>query len=438
MPLKNFENIGTLQQYEYLKGVITSTPDSATDTCTVRVRVAGNNTDGSNTFQDVEFPDTPIFYHCNPESVERSNGAIEGSAAGFAIDDEVIVLKQRIYPEPSIFVIGHIDGIRSCTKAAIVFYYQESGIKSYYVFKKLSLNGTVSTFDVKHPDTEATITQPILFNSNLLYDGSGVTIAELLTYNGLTLAFASTSEANATLSQDFVAEQYVGYDHFQQLRGVIYTPIGTTYFDPIVIEPDLYKNFNYVIYTIPCDSPIVPPCGRVDRTEELTITQSPTAKFATLLPPSTQCPTPRTGLPFGYYVKSHLRYDYAQYYNTLMDSEEYVEAIAYFLNGSKISIECPGIGPSSTASYRDGGFYYANGIGIGWEQIYVVFTGISTHYYINIYFESEMSVKSTDPPITYNYDVESLSIILDTDDLVGFFSGVANAKPKIYNVYSQN
>lgn len=116
MPRKNFENIGDLQGYEYLKGVITDDPDTDTDTCTVRVKVvAGEAEDGSVSYEDHEFENTPIFYHCEEDSAEREdNGAILGAAAGFAINDEVIVLKQRPGLDDKIFVIGHLGGIKSC------------------------------------------------------------------------------------------------------------------------------------------------------------------------------------------------------------------------------------------------------------------------------------------------------------------------------------
>lgn len=125
MPRKNFENIGVLQGYEYIRGVITDDPDFDTDTCTVKIRVvSGEDQDGNATYDEVEFKDTPIFYHCSEDAEEREdNGAIEGSAAGFTKDDEVILLKQREgapgpdgepVASPKIFVIGHVEGIRSC------------------------------------------------------------------------------------------------------------------------------------------------------------------------------------------------------------------------------------------------------------------------------------------------------------------------------------
>lgn len=97
MPTHDFENIGDVLNFEILKGKITAI-DSATDTCTVTV--AGSSREAL------------IFYHCNPDSIARDNGAIEGGAAGFKVDDEVVVL---INSDKSVIkVIGHVDGIRPC------------------------------------------------------------------------------------------------------------------------------------------------------------------------------------------------------------------------------------------------------------------------------------------------------------------------------------
>lgn len=97
MPTHDFENIGDVLDFEILKGKITAI-DPATDTCTVTV--AGSSREAL------------IFYHCNPDSIARDNGAIEGGAAGFAVDDEVVVM---INSDNSVIkVIGHVDGIRSC------------------------------------------------------------------------------------------------------------------------------------------------------------------------------------------------------------------------------------------------------------------------------------------------------------------------------------
>lgn len=93
----NYGNVGELQDYEFLRGKIKSI-DSETDTCTVEVS-------GS-------VIDALLFYHCEPESAMRDNGAIEGAASGFSEDDNVIV--QIKHDRSEARVIAHLDGIRRC------------------------------------------------------------------------------------------------------------------------------------------------------------------------------------------------------------------------------------------------------------------------------------------------------------------------------------
>jgi len=98
MPLKNFQTVGELQDYRYLRGVITSV-DSGTDTCSVTV--------GDDLLESV-----PIFYHCNPDVAERDNGALEGAAGAFAVDDAVIVLQS----DEKVFVVAHVEDKKACEK----------------------------------------------------------------------------------------------------------------------------------------------------------------------------------------------------------------------------------------------------------------------------------------------------------------------------------
>jgi len=98
MPRYNFETVGDLQKNVFLRGTIQSI-DSATDTCTVNVAEIGEVS-------------ALLFYHCEPDSVLRSNGAIEGAAAGFAVGDEVVVQWNVEYREA--LVVAHVDGARSC------------------------------------------------------------------------------------------------------------------------------------------------------------------------------------------------------------------------------------------------------------------------------------------------------------------------------------
>lgn len=125
MPRKNFPTLGELQNYDYLRGVITSDPDSNTDTCSVRVKEA-RDVDGTIVYVDVNYDNIPIYYHCENDSALRENGAIEGAAAGFALNDSVAILKQRFSEgsteTPELFVFAHIDGIRRCYLSGIVLF----------------------------------------------------------------------------------------------------------------------------------------------------------------------------------------------------------------------------------------------------------------------------------------------------------------------------
>jgi hypothetical protein len=94
----NYPTVGDMQEYEFLRGIIVSI-DAATDTCTVDVCSVGVVT-------------ALLFYHCEPDSPLRDNGAIEGAAAGFAEEDEVIV--QVKHDKSEARVIAHIDGVRPC------------------------------------------------------------------------------------------------------------------------------------------------------------------------------------------------------------------------------------------------------------------------------------------------------------------------------------
>ncbi len=103
MPLKNFANIGELQQYEYLQGNITGV-DKKSDTCNITI--------GESSFDGV-----PIFYHCNPDAEELPNGALKNGAKAFEEDDDVVVLSELIdgtIESGKKFVIAHIGLKRKC------------------------------------------------------------------------------------------------------------------------------------------------------------------------------------------------------------------------------------------------------------------------------------------------------------------------------------
>ena len=65
----------------------------------------------------------------------RDNGAIIGGAGGFAIDDEVIVLKAL--DGSKIYVVGHVDGVRKCGVFAVFEFKFESYYGGYNVIKTI-------------------------------------------------------------------------------------------------------------------------------------------------------------------------------------------------------------------------------------------------------------------------------------------------------------
>jgi len=60
----------------------------------------------------------PIFYHCDPDVSVRTNGALAGAAAAFAIDDKVIIKFEDGAP----LVIARKDGLRACLKGLPIVY----------------------------------------------------------------------------------------------------------------------------------------------------------------------------------------------------------------------------------------------------------------------------------------------------------------------------
>lgn len=104
MGLINHPTIGDVQKYAYLIATVTDV-DSALDTVDFNGvgRCPARN-------------DIPIFYHCSHEAAERSNGALEGAAAAFSVDDRVIVqceITGALTYEP-VRVIGFEDQPKAC------------------------------------------------------------------------------------------------------------------------------------------------------------------------------------------------------------------------------------------------------------------------------------------------------------------------------------
>jgi len=191
MPKKNFKNIGALQGYEYVAGVIDSI-DGGNDTCGLTI--------GEDTFADV-----PIFYHCNPESEERDNGALEGAAGAFADGDDVIVLRQRekeqigttgLYHDIKLFVIGHVGHKRHCEHNFVICFIlrtEDSNINHYKIVEINESEITEGEFVVEEypiyaPDAEENdlpLTQPFIAYN---YDAPPgyYTVAELWQHNGVS------------------------------------------------------------------------------------------------------------------------------------------------------------------------------------------------------------------------------------------------------------
>lgn len=108
MPYYEHDNWGDIQNYIFVKGIITRI-DSKFDLADVDVEGYQN---GSN---------IPLFYHCSDDAEERSNGAIEGAAAAFSAGsgddptdgDKVIVMCEAATGKP-IRIVGFVEGIQPC------------------------------------------------------------------------------------------------------------------------------------------------------------------------------------------------------------------------------------------------------------------------------------------------------------------------------------
>lgn len=113
MPTHDFVDIGDVLDFELLQGEI-KTIDTASDTCTVSV--------GGVVYSAV------VFYHCEPTSTLRSNGAIQDGATGFQIGDQVFVMKKKVASPvlSEVKVVGHVTGCRHCSLSG----------SGYYVFYK--------------------------------------------------------------------------------------------------------------------------------------------------------------------------------------------------------------------------------------------------------------------------------------------------------------
>ncbi|MDY6893820.1 MAG: hypothetical protein SVO01_00155 [Thermotogota bacterium] len=166
MPRKNFKNIGALQSYEYLAGVIVGSPDADDDTCTVLIGAS-------------EYEDVPIFYHCDPDAAERENGAIVGAASGFSDSDNVIILEEK--GGDKLFVIAHIDGARHCHSGFMLCIKLWDYDNSEYQYLYYNVyQGTA--YNILSPVDGSQITQPF---TDADLTALGTDHASVISYNGL-------------------------------------------------------------------------------------------------------------------------------------------------------------------------------------------------------------------------------------------------------------
>ena len=100
----NHPNIGNVLKHVYLTATVTEV-DGANDTV---------NFTGIDPCPNAE--NIPLFYHCEPDSALRDNGALEGASGAFAIGDEVIVMCEIESAEHYIplKVIGFTDKAKAC------------------------------------------------------------------------------------------------------------------------------------------------------------------------------------------------------------------------------------------------------------------------------------------------------------------------------------
>jgi hypothetical protein len=117
MPTIDFSSIGNVMEYEFTEDTVSSV-NSEDDTCVL-------SANGS----------ALLFYHCEPTSPIRSNGAIEGASGGFSNGDHVIVMKHKTDSSKK-YVIGHTDGVKACGIGDIII---EMYLNTYNVRKKFAL-----------------------------------------------------------------------------------------------------------------------------------------------------------------------------------------------------------------------------------------------------------------------------------------------------------
>lgn len=145
-PKYNHENFGDVQNHIFAKGVITAV-DSTNDTADVTVEGYQSGSD------------TPLFYHCEPDSEEAPNGSIEGAAAAFRVDDEVIVMLE-VGGDP-VRIVGFVDGIKSCVGGYLLLKATSFGSGHWFSLWDIVGEETVDSLTFTPDEEEIVLTFPM-------------------------------------------------------------------------------------------------------------------------------------------------------------------------------------------------------------------------------------------------------------------------------------
>jgi predicted transglutaminase-like cysteine proteinase len=225
MPTHDFKDVGDVLGYDLIRSNIVSL-NSDDDTCTVTVK-------GS-------IVPAILFYHCQPDSIARSNGAIEGAATGFSVGDDVIVMVKN--DRSVVKVIAHTDGIRKCGEKKIggdyyIFYLDGSIMKianCTYDNSGISIKDTFSYLDV---DT-GNVTVPIRF------------LCKKFTYNALTNGEIVSRDFYFIMTNIYIyPETYQGWTNFQ-FDNPSWPLVTNKLNTDITMSSQLLTDLNSVNYTV--------------------------------------------------------------------------------------------------------------------------------------------------------------------------------------------
>jgi len=145
MPKYQHDNFGDAVNHIFVKGVITSV-DSTNDLADVEVE-GYQNGEG-----------VPLYYHCEPDSELRSNGAIYGAAAAFYVDDEVIVMCDS--QGAPVRIVGFVDGIKECGECYLLL---EAVANNGHWYTLWDVINNCVAEDIVWVDPETEVETPITF-----------------------------------------------------------------------------------------------------------------------------------------------------------------------------------------------------------------------------------------------------------------------------------